>query len=378
MYTIENKFGLPELLTEAATPSHPTAARAARALRVRLLADDVTGACDAGAAFLAAGHSVRVWFGARALYATDESAQAFHTASRDLTADRAAEAVAQAAQSLARDANTLLFKKVDSAGRGPIGAELLAAQRVLGTKTILFAPAFPVMGRTVRNGVLEIRDASGETRQLQIAGLFPAEIRDAMASISSADAIAAAVESGKKLLLCDSETQQDLDALACAAEPLNGLLYAGSAGLARAVAGLHPAPAPEAPKATAARILVIAGSPHPVTKLQLEHLESGASPHSNIQVLRIACERGDELLIRAACDAFDPEALILTGGETAQLAAESLGADSILLHGELVAGTPWGTLQGGRAQGRIAVTKSGGFGAISALSDAIRRLSGGA
>src|ERR1700691_384731 len=163
MYTIENKFGLPELLTEAATPSHPIPAPAARALRVRLLADDVTGACDAGGAFLAAGHSVRVWIGARALHATDESAQAFHTASRDLTADRAAEAVAQAAQSLDRDANTLLFKKVDSAGRGPIGAELLAAQRVLGTRAILFAPAFPAMGRTVRNGTLEIRDASGET-----------------------------------------------------------------------------------------------------------------------------------------------------------------------------------------------------------------------
>jgi D-threonate/D-erythronate kinase len=366
------------MLTETATPSQPSPAKAAQASRVCLLADDVTGACDAGAAFLAAGHSVRVWFGARALYATNESVQAFHTASRDLTDDRAAEAVAQAAQRLERDANSILFKKVDSAARGAIGAELLAAQRVLGTRSILFAPAFPAMGRTVRNGVLQIRDASGETRRMQIASLFPTEIREAIASIASADEIAAAIEAGKTLLLCDSETQQDLEALARAAEPLHGFLYAGSAGLARAIACLHTASVPDAPNATAARVLVIAGSPHAVTRLQLEHLENGATPHTNIQVLRIAGERGDGLRIRAAHDAFDPEALILTGGETAQLAAEALGADSILLHGELAVGMPWGILQGGPVQGRMAVTKSGGFGGISALSDAVRRLSGGA
>jgi uncharacterized protein YgbK (DUF1537 family) len=371
-------LALPEMLTEAATSSRPAPAAAPPATRVCLLADDLTGACDAGAAFLAAGHGVRVRFGARALYATDESVQVFHTASRDLAPDRAAEAVAQAAADMAHDVSTLLFKKVDSAGRGPIGAELLAAQRVLGTRAVLFAPAFPALGRTVRNGVLEIRDASGETRRVPIAGLFPVEIRETIAPIASADEIAAAIESGKKVLLCDSVTQQELDALARASEPLHGLLYAGSAGLARAIANLHPAPALNAPKATAARILVIAGSPHPVTKLQLEQLEDGEIPHSNFQVLRIVCEKGDASRIRAALDAFDPDALILTGGETAQLAAEALGAYSILLHGELADGIPWGTFEGGRARGRIAVTKSGGFGGISALSDAVTKLTGGA
>jgi uncharacterized protein YgbK (DUF1537 family) len=125
-------------------------------------------------------------------------------------------------------------------------------------------------------------------------------------------------------------------------------------------------------------VLVIAGSPHPVTKLQLEHLERGETPRSHVQVLRISCEKDDTLRIRAACDAFDPEAVILTGGEAAQLAAEALGADSVLLHGELADGMPWGILQGGRARGRIAVTKSGGFGGISALSDVVTKLSGGA
>ncbi len=36
--------------------------------RIVLVADDLTGACDAGAAFLVAARTVRVWFGTSVLY----------------------------------------------------------------------------------------------------------------------------------------------------------------------------------------------------------------------------------------------------------------------------------------------------------------------
>lgn len=63
---------------------------------VYLLADDLTGACDAAAAFLQAGHSVRVWFGSHALHATPESVQAFNTNSRSLAPEKADLAVSRA------------------------------------------------------------------------------------------------------------------------------------------------------------------------------------------------------------------------------------------------------------------------------------------
>ena len=47
--------------------------------RIVILADDLTGACDAGAAFLRAGRSVRVWFGTSVQFSTPESVQAFNT-----------------------------------------------------------------------------------------------------------------------------------------------------------------------------------------------------------------------------------------------------------------------------------------------------------
>jgi len=358
-----------------AHPDHPALAAAPGRL-VRLLADDLTGACDAGAAFLKAGYSVRVWLGPTALFPAPEPAQAFHTASRSLPAEEAANAVSRAAASLQSGPGTVLFKKVDSAGRGPLAAEVLAAQQALGTRAILLAPAFPAAGRTVCNGMLQIRDECGQDRLVDLREFFAADMREAIAVVSESSGIEAAIEGGARVLICDSATQDDLCALARAAESLQGVLYAGSAGLAQAIAGLHPVPAQPLPTAAAARTLVVAGSEHPVTARQLAVLEQAVQMRNDVQMLRIACQSGDDAMVRAVFGALEPEALILTGGDTAQLAAEALGAHSIRLCGEFAPGIPWGRLQGGAAEGRIVVTKSGGFGSPTALYDVIMKLSG--
>jgi uncharacterized protein YgbK (DUF1537 family) len=368
---------------ETSAPNQSAAATATRDGGIRLLADDLTGACDASAAFLAAGHEVRVWLGERALFAAAETAQAFNTASRALPADEAAAAVARAAAAMETVAGTIRFKKIDSAGRGPIAAELHAAQQALGARAILLAPGFPAAGRTVRGGILEVRDASGQIASVDLRALFPASMRDGIALVSHADEVAAALESGKKVLLCDSAAQEELNALARAAQRFTGLLYAGSAGLARAIASLHGAVAQPALRPAALRTLVIAGTPHPVTKLQLEQLEQrtdagAAAVHAGVQILRVECGADDETRIREAFHALEPEALILTGGDTALFAGHALGAHSILLKGEFAPGIPWGTLEGGEAHGRTVVTKSGGFGSPSALKDLIAHLSGAA
>jgi uncharacterized protein YgbK (DUF1537 family) len=368
---------------ETSAPNQSAAATTAQAGSVRLLADDLTGACDAGAAFLPVADGVRVWLGEKPLFAAAEAVQAFNTASRELPAEEAAAAVARAAVWLGTNAGTVKFKKIDSAGRGPIAAELLSARQALGARAILLAPGFPAAGRTVREGILEVRDACGQVALADLRQLFPAAMREEIALVSRADEFAAAIASGKTILLCDSATQEELNALACAAQLFDGLLYAGSAGLARAIANLHEAVAKPAALPTALRTLVIAGTPHPVTKLQLAQLEKqsdvDAGPVSaGVQILRVDCEDGDKAKIREAVHAFNPEALILTGGDTALFAGQALGAHSILLKGEFAAGIPWGTLEGGEAHGRTVITKSGGFGSPSALHDLIAHLSGAA
>ncbi len=342
--------------------------------RTVLLADDLTGACDGAAPFLRTGRSVRIWFGTSVEFSTPEQVQAFSTNSRALSPRRAAQAVSFACTALGSDPNSLFFKKVDSAGRGPIAAELLAAHRTLQTRAVFLAPAFPAAGRTVQDGTLEVDDAAGQHTQIRLERLFPLTSRGQIFHVSHARELEPALDAGKTLLICDSANQADLDALARAANGLPGLLYAGSAGLAQALAGLIPARPMAAILPPVSRTLLIAGSPHPVTKLQLEELET-AEP-DGVQVLRIRLAFNSAARIRSAFRSYAPQALILTGGETAQLAVGALGAHSFVLQGEFAPGIPWGVVQGGDAHGLAVVTKSGGFGAPRVFRDILAALRG--
>ncbi len=342
--------------------------------RIVLLADDLTGACDAGAAFLRAGRTVRVWFGCSVEFSTPESVQAFNTSSRTLSPRRAARAVSLACTALAGDPNSLFFKKVDSAARGPVADELLAAHSALGTRAILFAPAFPAAGRTVREGVLEIEDAAGTHSTIHLDRLFPIMTRGRIFQISHARELAPALDSGKTVLICDTSTDADLDALARAAEDLPGLLYAGSAGLAQALARLVTARPMTALVPHTSRTLIIAGTSHPVTKLQLETLGSVDDDH--VRVLRLRLQFGATARIRSTFRSYAPQALILTGGETAELAVRALEANSFILQGEFMPGIPWGVVQGGDAHGCTVVTKSGGFGSPNAFNEILAALRG--
>jgi uncharacterized protein YgbK (DUF1537 family) len=342
--------------------------------RIYILADDLTGACDAAAAFLGTGSQVRVWLDSRKLSPELEGVQAFSTASRDLSPDEAAGAVHYAASALSEIPVALIFKKVDSALRGQVAAELLAAHMALRTRAILLAPAFPATGRTVRSGLLKIEDAAGKYDPVRIRNLFPAEMKDAIAEIEHAGQLAAAFQAGKTVFVCDIRMQEGLDILVRAAQALPNLLYAGSAGLAHAIAGLYASVARSVELPQRARTLVICGTAHPVTELQLKALEGNR--YGEVEILRIKCEGPDAGKIRASFESFNPQVLVITGGDTALLALRALEVESLILQGEFVPGIPWGVAQGGKADERTVVTKSGGFGTSSALHDILTVLAG--
>lgn len=334
---------------------------------VRILADDLTGACDSAAPFAACGIGVRVWLGATGT--AEEPVQAFNTASRGLEPELAAQAVRRSAAEIAAAGRTLWFKKVDSAGRGAIAAELRAAREGLGMRAILFAPSFPEAGRTVSGGVLRIEDAAGG-RTINLMDLL-ASAFSRVDRVAGAWAVAGALEGGSFLLVCDAATSDELANLAAVDEP--GLLYAGSAGLAKALAALSRPKMPLESVPQVERAMTVCGTPHHATQMQMTHLGESLPEHPQMHV---KAEAGDAPLIVEAFEQHDPDALILTGGDTALLALTALGADSIALRGELAAGIPWGFVRGGIADGRIVVTKSGGFGDPTSLTRIVRRLTG--
>jgi uncharacterized protein YgbK (DUF1537 family) len=363
---------MPTVTTNARDSSVPSAASISE--RIYIVADDLTGACDSAAAFLRDGRTVRVWLGAAASFSAPEPVQAFNTDSRSFSPARASRTVARTAATLASDLKALCFKKVDSAARGPFAAEILAAHRAFQSRAVLLAPAFPGAGRTVRNGILEIQDVTGQLTHIDVAGLFSPRNRSLIHLVSRPEELPSAFNSGKPVLLCDSSTQSDLESLVCAAENLRGLLFAGSAGLAQAIASRNEGHIRPVPPPFASRTLIVAGSDHPVTRLQLATL--GRTPDPALKVLRLYHKSSDRTRILQAFRSFAPQAMILTGGDTALLAASTFGAHSFILKGELAPGIPWGIVQGGMAEGCFVITKSGGFGTPTIFNEILATLRG--
>ncbi|HWB31931.1 MAG TPA: 4-hydroxythreonine-4-phosphate dehydrogenase PdxA [Acidobacteriaceae bacterium] len=353
--------------------------------RILIVADDLTGACDSAAAFLTSGYSVRVLLdchraGSHLQHLSQEahSVLALNTESRGLSTEQAAACIRECVALLHTHApQALLFKKIDSAGRGPIAAEIIAALDASGAAIALVAPSFPATGRTVSGGVLSISDWTGQNSTLPLRELFPPEASPHIAELPSLTtdellaAILQAMENGVRILLCDAASQDDLARLVSAALQLSQpVLLAGSAGLAQALAAQLPGPAqskaPSSPKI--GTTLLFTGSPHPVTQLQIVHLERASRSLPTPRLIHRVPDSGASAeAIAAAFHAQPISALILTGGDTAFFVLEALGATVIHLGGEVAPGIPWGMIEGGVASGCTVITKSGGFGQRSTL-----------
>lgn len=340
--------------------------------RVVLVADDLTGACDSAAAWLGRGCEVRV-----GLEGTDwaEFGQAevwaMSLETREMSAEEARSRVLRSIAALGpAGREALVFKKVDSAGRGWFGVEILAALEGSGAELALVAPAFPAMGRTVEGGVLRVRDDRGQDRIVELRGMFSGEAVGWIPAGSAAElraAIELEVASGTRVVICDAMTEGDLERLVEAGSQVrHRVLWAGSAGLAQALADSERERGSikdGALRVLEGRTMVFVGSRHPVTAGQVVELERGG----RCAAVRVPCQGALEQDVRAAFATGPVGALVLTGGDTAAFVLRALGARSIRLRGEVARGIPWGVVEGGAAEGCLVVTKSGGFGAADAL-----------
>lgn len=329
-----------------------------------MIADDLTGACDAAAAFATQGFETRVLLEPGSEVVKEAELTVVSTESRDDAADDAAKKAADACRWMRERNISVLFKKIDSVLRGNIEAEVAAVMSACGFGSAVLTPAFPAMGRTVRQGALHV------------FGRQPEYGPDLETMFLSQGGVS--VE--------DAETDDDLAAIAEAALARDPVpLLAGSGGLAgpvaRTLARRCGKPAPDdasgAPFSTAAPrsslpIWLVIGSRHPSTMAQLAYLEGKGlfSGADELVLLRVPLEAFDENAVRPAAEAVRRGmvgALVLSGGDTARLLCSVLAADAIQLGGEVLPGIPWGRLEGGPADGTIVVTKSGGFGGPDVL-----------
>jgi uncharacterized protein YgbK (DUF1537 family) len=278
-------------------------------LELAVIADDLTGAADTGVQFRAA-YAPILLVGRRVLsigqFETPARALAIFTASRGLPPAEAHRVVFAACRLLGRLAPRRIYKKIDSALRGNIGAELEAVMDALNVELSFIAPAFVEQGRTTVGGVHCIHGtpvAKTEMRRDPVAPVCESRLpewiglqaRFPVAHIgleiwdSGPQAVAREIDRaaarGARHLTFDAAAVQDLDrivGLALARYPQ--ALLCGSAGLARGLAralgaGLPPAAAVghSSGAAPLGPFLFVCGSASERLRLQVSELASRAS-----------------------------------------------------------------------------------------------------
>ena len=322
--------------------------------KVVLLADDLTGACDAAVHFAMRGLPAAAAVSMDCVHG-DVPVWAVNTESRDMGREAIERLMLQAGALLPIGPETVIFKKIDSTLRGNAGIETAAAMKAFACERAVFTPALPALGRTVESGVLRVA-SSPDFQPVEVAGWLRSQGVDCGANVMAMDAA------------CDA----DLDRIvAHSLASGKRILWVGSSGLAAALArsmgGSFRPPLAHGRGSDcegAGSVLFAIGSNHPATLAQLELLRLARAGPVLLRIPRGEVSEGE---IREWMSRVQPAALVLSGGDTASLVCRSLGAQRIELENEIIPGVPWGILDGGLADGIPVATKSGGFGAPEAL-----------
>ncbi len=220
-----------------------------------VLADDLTGAMDAGVQLVNKGITASVVFDARNIKDIQQDSDVIivDTESRNIDPERAYDKVSRAVDTLKESGMELIYKKVDSTMRGNIGSEMDAVLDRKGKQMMIMAPALPYNGRTTIEGIHYVngvplaetelaRDPFSPVKNSYIPAIIQEQCNRKAALLglntlrkgegSIQGFIRKAMEDGFSLIISDAEDEKDLELLAGGIrETENRALLCGSAGL---------------------------------------------------------------------------------------------------------------------------------------------------
>jgi D-threonate/D-erythronate kinase len=323
------------------------------------IADDLTGALEVGACFPGSIVSTKRIVSAP----PDGPALVIDTETRHLPAAEAAGVVHETLLSALRFHPSLIYKKTDSTLRGNIAAEFGSLLKALPERALVYAPAYPQMGRTVKEGRLLVHGVP-----VHETGFA----RDTLNPVPSSDI--RALMGGLPVTILDGESVADLTS---AAESITrqspAPIAAGPAALAACLRS-QCGPALTLPRLS--RCLVVNGSRHPVSAKQIDFARAREcfdaewicfeGTHHG-EGLEHATHMGDQVCQRLDESQFD--GLIVFGGDTALGIHRALGSDDFCAYGEAAPGVPVS-----HCGDLFWITKAGGFGPPDLLCDIRRRL----
>jgi len=360
-----------------------------------IIADDLTGACDAAVPFAHRGLRTLVLPAYLAGVEVDADALAVSTETRDVAHGTMQQRVTAAFDRFSGSDH--VFKKIDSVFRGNTFIEIAHALQLMPDAPVAIAPAFPALNRICIDGVQEVRDVVGERRLplydcLQKVGV-EARVVSRHSSVSTLkDVLRTNLEAGQRIFLFDSECQEDLGCAVAAVSTLSErTLWIGSGGLALALAGsIRQTVATHASLAGGSKTVFCVGSDHSVTQMQLDRLlldrtitdcsvlDGNLAADSAQIVCRIprdAVRNNDIIRFIERVGITEIGCIFVTGGDTASLLCEALDIEAIEIRHEFAPGVPVGVIQGGPLDAITIILKSGGFGDADLLSQIARTYS---
>lgn len=351
-----------------------------------ILADDLTGACDAAAAFAPHVGPVRVILDPlrRGTAARETTLAVLNTQSRLLSPWRSRRRVMKVARPLV--GRLVIYKKTDSVLRGPAGAELQAMARLFPRHSLFVIPSIPEMGKTTRDGRLLERGIPAHQTDYgrdPVSPLLTNDIRQIIRASGCVDFEAP-----------DTETSEDISRAVERALAMGKAILAGSVGLADELARrVQPLPWVASTGSTPRRTLILSGSRYPTARAQLgfaasslgeEILEvsKGGDEHDalprcrgksvvflqvdtgELRTRREARQRLSSLFrqVRRIIRSYVPDAVGIVGGETAYRILRLLRTTQLEVEGREQPGLPYGVIRDGELRGCAFATKGGSVG----------------
>ena len=361
-----------------------------------------------------------------------------NTDSRALTPQAAYDVVYKTCRLFCSSGNTAVYKKTDSVLRGNPGAELAAVMDALNCSLAFVSSAYPENGRTIRDGILTAgrnridavkciaTDMNRGVCSVSLAVVqqgasameqFIADNRKKNAEVFVFDACTDAdlesiysVASGytEPYVLCGSAGLAQFDAkkLSCSVKHASTLNVAEKEGIILAVTGSRnietraqvtkAAEDFSIPCITMDKNLVAQGKADAARTSCMAKIEKRIAAGDSVVLLAVsslfedfhmvlkdseenyriaeelACNLGK--LANAVYEQFPVQAIIANGGDTTMQLCRQLGAYGIEPVAEVTPGTPMGVFIGGKADRIPVITKSGGFGSESVLTESIHFL----
>ncbi len=327
---------------------------------ILVLADDLTGALESGAAFAQRGIKGTVSL-LEALW-TRGPVLVIDTETRHIPE---AEAVNRIEQLSASSNARLIYKKTDSTLRGNIRAELHALSQ---RGPVLYVPAYPQLGRTIQDGCLHVHGVPVENTAFAADPLYP--VRNGN--------IAGLLAGTSNITICPENTEQGIEHAARAWIRAGGIAAGPSSLLHAAARVLAPECSPVDFPAVG-RALVVSGSRHERSRQQIVKAYEAcerwgwrvflAPSELQGESLTFAAQFGEEARRVFESEGFDT--IIVFGGDTAFAILKAMNISNVEPIGEVLTGVPVSLLP----CRRTLITKAGGFGNPELLFELHERLS---